>query len=494
MAKNDELLTALQDGDINKARNITADLNSKNSSVNKFLDSIEAGKKELEFKAVETSGKIEERSVLYSSAVTEIKAPELQGVSNSEDRLKIINAKGIEPVDAEKAKEWAKLDIAEYKKIDDKFERQFAALEMSNNIALNKAYTETVKQLEPDIYKEIEQHRKESDRLIEEKESRQSANAEVSHATLAGIAASTAAKAARLREAGERIREAQNPVTAESLKDSIEGEKAKDKAVQPIPEELNKKYLIKGDNEKATYYYGNDTEREAFKDTGNKIVARSEGAAIARSMVALAEAKGWDSIKASGKEEFRREVWLEAQKRGLTVTGYEPTPQDKQNAEKMINKITQDAQTPSNATIAKTTVAGAAVVASADPSNGAEAVKVAVATAATVKAAVVDINKDKKSETEKAKDLKQELREAYSNLPREEAIKKHPELEPLYKLEQAAHQFANNSPNLSKEDKGRFVASVRDKGFDSLSQGKTLPQVKERTIEKPQERTSEISR
>ena len=42
-----------------------------------------------------------------------------------------------------------------------------------------------------------------------------------------------------------------------------------------------------------------------------------------------AEARGWDEIKVSGTETFRKEVWLEAASRGMHVKGYVPSEQDK---------------------------------------------------------------------------------------------------------------------------------------------------------------------
>ena len=45
-------------------------------------------------------------------------------------------------------------------------------------------------------------------------------------------------------------------------------------------------------------------------------------------MVRIAEARGWNEIKVSGSETFRREVWLEAATRHMHVKGYHPSEQD----------------------------------------------------------------------------------------------------------------------------------------------------------------------
>src|SRR5206468_8201228 len=51
-------------------------------------------------------------------------------------------------------------------------------------------------------------------------------------------------------------------------------------------------------------------------------------------MVDLAQARGWKSIRARGSQEFRAEVWVEGQTRGIKVEGYKPTETDKQEVAK----------------------------------------------------------------------------------------------------------------------------------------------------------------
>ena len=86
-----------------------------------------------------------------------------------------------------------------------------------------------------------------------------------------------------------------------------------------------KRYLRVGDK----FYHPKNTDLVAFEDKGNKLETRSDSEQIAESMVRIAEARGWDEIKVSGSETFRREVWLEAASRGMQVKGYTPSEQDK---------------------------------------------------------------------------------------------------------------------------------------------------------------------
>lgn len=92
-----------------------------------------------------------------------------------------------------------------------------------------------------------------------------------------------------------------------------------------VPPEVEKKYMRVGDK----FYYPNNTEQAAFEDKGNKLETKSNSENVAESMVRIAEARGWDEIKVSGTETFRKEVWLEAASRGMHVKGYAPSEQDK---------------------------------------------------------------------------------------------------------------------------------------------------------------------
>lgn len=90
-----------------------------------------------------------------------------------------------------------------------------------------------------------------------------------------------------------------------------------------VPEDVRERFVRMG-----RYYYfpgGN----VAFEDKGKKVVARSENTEVVRSLVEIAQARGWNDITVSGTERFRREAWRQATYAGLIVRGYEPTEQDK---------------------------------------------------------------------------------------------------------------------------------------------------------------------
>lgn len=84
--------------------------------------------------------------------------------------------------------------------------------------------------------------------------------------------------------------------------------------------------------------YGNQLESEdifsasrstggswpSFKDYGGALATNSSSAGVADSLVRIAHARGWSSIRVSGSEAFRHAVWRVAVVRGMRVRGYFP--------------------------------------------------------------------------------------------------------------------------------------------------------------------------
>ncbi|WP_020211033.1 LPD7 domain-containing protein [Gilvimarinus chinensis] len=260
----------------------------------------------------------------------------------------------------------------------------------------------------------------------------------------------------------------------------IEALATSDKPKKPIPPELDKNYLIDGNQDKGRYYFKDKPDIEAFRDRGNKMTTKSTASSIAYSMVSLAESKNWESLKVTGDKNFRREVWLEAKSRGIEVSGYKPTEQDQKQLEERlekINSVEKDAKPDSKES---DSVGG--------KTNSTSVVDRTTVTA--TKAALAAANlADKKPEQAKERDAKEELRDSYLKLTKEDAIKKHPELEPLYNLEAAARQFVGHERTAGRFDekgKERFIQGVRDKGLDTLASGKELKPIQQKAIHQPQ--------
>jgi putative DNA primase/helicase len=67
----------------------------------------------------------------------------------------------------------------------------------------------------------------------------------------------------------------------------------------------------------------------AFVHRGLSLRAESENLEILRSLVAIAQARGWEAMRVHGTDSFRRLVWHEATRQGLPVRGYNPTDMER---------------------------------------------------------------------------------------------------------------------------------------------------------------------
>ena len=86
-----------------------------------------------------------------------------------------------------------------------------------------------------------------------------------------------------------------------------------------VPEHVRKRFVQVG-----RHYYFADGAR-AFTDRGGRLTTPSENTEVIRSLVTIAEARGWNAITVRGTERFRREAWFAARLAGLEVRGYRPT-------------------------------------------------------------------------------------------------------------------------------------------------------------------------
>jgi hypothetical protein len=88
--------------------------------------------------------------------------------------------------------------------------------------------------------------------------------------------------------------------------------------------DLEKKYVVADDK----FFFRGRENALAFEDKGKTLSTEHNDSDVARSMVDLAQAKGWSSIKLSGHDDFKREAWLQASMKGIEVTGYKPKDVD----------------------------------------------------------------------------------------------------------------------------------------------------------------------
>src|SRR5262249_46124292 len=95
-----------------------------------------------------------------------------------------------------------------------------------------------------------------------------------------------------------------------------------------IPDEITQRFM----RVKNQFYFPDRSL--AFVDDGSSLKAATENLEVIRSLVAIAQARGWGAIRVTGTENFRRLVWREGTRQGLTVRGYKPADVERAEAER----------------------------------------------------------------------------------------------------------------------------------------------------------------
>ena len=86
-----------------------------------------------------------------------------------------------------------------------------------------------------------------------------------------------------------------------------------------VPEEVRRRFV----QVKNRYYFPDGAR--AFTDRGTRLTTSSENTEVVRSLIQIAEARGWSEVTVRGTERFRKEAWFAARLAGLEVRGYRPT-------------------------------------------------------------------------------------------------------------------------------------------------------------------------
>lgn len=114
--------------------------------------------------------------------------------------------------------------------------------------------------------------------------------------------------------------------------DRAAGKAAAEDRAKAVPDSVKSRF-IQVDNK---FHFPDKTL--AFEDRGRKLATRSENQEVVRSVVAIAEARGWERITVRGSEDFRRAAWLEASLKGIEVSGYKPTKVEKAHLASLIER------------------------------------------------------------------------------------------------------------------------------------------------------------
>ena len=99
-----------------------------------------------------------------------------------------------------------------------------------------------------------------------------------------------------------------------------------------LPVSYHDRFLVTKAKGQQDLYRSYDDARPAIIDKGDQLSTRNADRGTAMDMIELASHRGWQSLKAKGPEEFRREMWVEGTAQGLKVQGYRPTEKDQEEA------------------------------------------------------------------------------------------------------------------------------------------------------------------
>jgi hypothetical protein len=86
-----------------------------------------------------------------------------------------------------------------------------------------------------------------------------------------------------------------------------------------VPEAVRRRFVVV----KNRYHFPDGTH--AFTDHGTRLTTSSENTEVIKSLIQIAEARGWREIAVRGTERFRQEAWFTAQLSGMEVTGHRPS-------------------------------------------------------------------------------------------------------------------------------------------------------------------------
>src|ERR1700728_951070 len=120
-----------------------------------------------------------------------------------------------------------------------------------------------------------------------------------------------------LRPAGRPARPPAAAVQEERAEEPA-GRRKRAAASAAVPDDVRRRFVQVGRR-----YHFPDGAR-AFTDRGSRLTTPSENTEVIGSLVAIAQARGWETISLSGTDRFRQEAWFQARLTGLEVRGYVP--------------------------------------------------------------------------------------------------------------------------------------------------------------------------
>jgi Large polyvalent protein-associated domain 7 len=90
-----------------------------------------------------------------------------------------------------------------------------------------------------------------------------------------------------------------------------------------VPQSIRDRFVQEGNR----FYFPDG--HAAFKDLGRKLTTASENTQVVRSLIEIAQSRGWAEIRVTGTDRFRQEAWRQARVAGLGVRGFRPTEEQR---------------------------------------------------------------------------------------------------------------------------------------------------------------------
>lgn len=106
-----------------------------------------------------------------------------------------------------------------------------------------------------------------------------------------------------------------------------------------VPEEVKRRFVRVGNK----YHFPDGAQ--AFTDHGNRLTSASENTEVIKSLISIAQARGWSDITITGTERFRKEAWFAGRLAGLDVRGYAPTEFEQ---ERLVRALARAQEPPSS--------------------------------------------------------------------------------------------------------------------------------------------------
>ncbi len=317
--------------------------------------------------------RIESRSSVYSDVGPRIVAEKV----GPESLQFAVKEPDIE-IDADTIAKWVEVDLADFKRLKNLSEQTDAAIAMAYNFQQNDGYKTSLAQADSEIYAKIEALDKINQQKIWDKETRKAYDlddpfTENIHAISNKKQDADPFPDAKqlLPELGKKGNSKGVPeLDLNSVAQDFERDNAKDRAKNKlsdlenevesdgifipkhsesksvIPPDIENQYTKKGDQ----YFHLAKPDELIFEDKGTRLETKSNDERVAQNLVSIALARGWDEIKISGSETFKKETWLAAAERGMHVKGYTPSEQDK---EQLAKRVPQKAVDKDDATAAQ---------------------------------------------------------------------------------------------------------------------------------------------